>query len=267
VAVAGGEAAARGDGQERAVRASGRLGFAARAVLYAMVGALAFRLAIGVGSGDEASQQGAMEALAQRPFGGTLLAAVAVGLAAYALFRLSQAVRGRGDGGVLSRRVSPAVRAVVNGGLSALAFQELLGAGEGSSESGVTAAVLRMPGGTWLVVALGVVVIAVGVKQFVDAWKGDTDELTRAGQVPARARGLARATGRAGYVGRGVVFVLVGGFLVRAAVRHDPESGVGLDAALQELLDAPFGSPLLIAVAIGLILFGLHCAVEARYSR
>jgi type IV secretory pathway TrbD component len=183
------------------------------------------------------------------------------------VFRLSQAIRGPGNGGVVRRRVVPAVRAVVNGGLSALAFQELVGAGEGGSESGVTAAVLRMPGGTWLVAALGLVVVGVGVKQFVDAWRGDTDELTRAGQVPAKGRRLARATGRAGYVGRGVVFVLVGGFLARAAIRHDPASGVGLDAALKELLDTPFGSPVLVAVAAGLILFGAHCAVEARYSR
>lgn len=207
-----------------------------------------------------------MAEVASQPFGSVLLAALAAGLAGYAIYRLVEAVRGRGEGGFVRRRVAPAVRAVVNGGLAVLAVRQLIGARR-TEESSVTAAVLAWPAGAWLVGGLGVVVAAVGVQQFVEAWRGDTDELTGPGQVPPKARAFARTIAVAGYVGRGVVFLLVGGFLVRAAVRHDPESGVGLDAALQELLEAPFGTPLLIAVAAGLILFGLHCAVEARYAR
>lgn len=256
------------DTTDRAARASGRTGFAARAVLYVLVGLLALRLAFGGGAGTDASQQGAMAQVASGPFGGTLLAALAAGLAGYALFRFHQAVRGRGEGGILRRRVVPAVRGLIYGGLSALAVQELVNPGEdGPEEAGVTAAVLELPGGTWLVAGIGLIVAAVGVWQFVHAWRGDTDELAGPGRVPARGRRLARATGQLGYVGRGVVFSLVGGFLVRAAIRHDPDAGVGLDAALQEVVEAPFGSGLLTVVAVGLILFGVHCGVEARYAR
>lgn len=264
--LADGEVASTGDGaSRRAVQASGRTGFAARGVLYTLVGVLALRLAAGAGAGaEEASQQGAMREVASRPFGGTLLAVLAVGLLGYAAFRLSQAVRGRGDGGAFSRRVVPAARAAVNAGLAGLAVQVLLGH-QTTEESSVTAAILAMPGGSWLVAGVGLVIAAVGVRQLVEAWTGDTDDLTGPGQVPARRAG--RAIAAAGYVGRGAVFLVVGGFLVRSAVRHDPESGVGLDAALQEVLEAPFGGLLLTGVAVGLILFGLHCFVEARYGR
>ncbi len=255
-----------GDADERAVEASARAGFAARAVLYGLVGVLAARLALG-GSGEDASQQGAMEAVAARPFGGVLLGALGVGLAGYALYRAVQAVRGLDGDGILERRIVPAVRALVNAGLSFLAFQELVGARSDATESSVTAMILGWPGGAWLVSAVGLVVVGVGVKQLVSAWTGDVNELSSPHQLPPRSRRTARTVGRLGHLGRGVAFLAVGGFLVRAALTHDPESGVGLDAALDEVLAAPFGTPLLFGVAVCLFLFGVHCAVEAWYGR
>jgi hypothetical protein len=263
-AIAGGAGA--GAAQRQAVEASGRAGFAARAVLYAVVGALAVQLALG-DPGEDASQQGAMAAVAQQPFGGVLLGALAVGLAGYALYRAVQAVRGRGVDGVFKRRVVPAVRAVVNALLAFLAFQELFGVGDDTSEPGVTAAVLAAPGGPLLVAGLGLVVVAVGVHQLTKAWTGDVNELADPASLPPRARRTARAIGRLGHLGRAAVFGVVGGFLVRASLLHDPESGVGLDAALGEVVDAPFGTTLLLGVALCLVLFGVHCGVEAWYGR
>jgi hypothetical protein len=254
------------EAQAQAVETSARAGFAARAVLYAVVGLLAVQLALG-DTGEEASQQGAMALVAQQPFGGALLGALAVGLAGYALYRAFQAAQGRGDGGVVTRRVVPAVRAVVNALLAFLAFQELFGVGDDTSESGVTATVLDAPGGTFLVAGLGLVVAGVGVYQLTKAWTGDVNELVDPGRLPTRARRTARTVGRLGHLGRAAVFGVVGGFLVRAAVTHDPESGVGLDAALGEVVEAPFGVPLLLGVAVCLVLFGIHCAVEAWYGR
>lgn len=267
-------------GEDQAVGAAARLGFAARGLLYGVVGVLVLQLALGGGSEEDASQQGAMEALASQPFGGVLLGTVAVGLAAYAVFRAVQAIRGDGDeGGALRRHGVPAVRAVVNGGLSFLAFSVLLGAGSsgasgggsgggsGSTESSVTARVLELPGGVAVIVVLGLVIVGVGGKQLLTAARGDVNELSDPGQLPARARRTAHLAGRLGHVGRGLTLLLVGGFLVRAALTHDPEEGVGLDAALQEVVDAPFGTAVLTFVALCLVLFGVHCVIEARYAR
>jgi hypothetical protein len=255
-----------GDAQEQAVEASARAGFAARAVLYAVVGLLAVQLAVGDAT-EDASQQGAMAAVAEQPLGAVMLGALAFGLAGYALYRAVQAVKGRGGGGVLKRRGVPAIRALVNGLLAFLAFQELLGVGEDRTESGVTAAVLDAPGGPLFVGGLGLVVAAVGVYQLTKAWTGDVHELADPSSLPPRARRTAHLIGRLGHLGRAAVFGVVGGFLVRAAVTHDPESGVGLDAALSEVVDAPFGTALLLGVAVCLVLFGVHCAVEAWYGR
>jgi hypothetical protein len=256
------------DAAEVVVGLSARVGFAARGVLYGIVGVLALRLAFGeTGSDEEASQMGALDVVAARPFGGTLLAMLAVGLAGYALYRVVQAARGRGEGSVLSRRVVPGVRGLVNGLLSVLAWQEVLEARTERTESSVTAAALALPGGVIAVTALGLIVIGVAVGQLVHAVTGDVHELVEPRRLRGRRRTVAEVVGRLGYLGRAVVFGVVGGFLVRAALRSDPEQGVGLDAALSELIDAPSGSALLTATAVCLVLFGVHCVVEAAWSR
>src|SRR3954449_5223713 len=73
----------------------GRAGLVARGVVYAVVGILALKLALGDG-GKATSQQGALKAVAQQPFGKFLLVALAIGLGGYALWRLTRAALGHG---------------------------------------------------------------------------------------------------------------------------------------------------------------------------
>jgi hypothetical protein len=262
-----GEDDPRGETTRVAVHTTARIGFAARGVLYGIVGLLAVQLVDGRGGASDASHQGAVDAVAARPFGGALLVVLAVGMAGYAVFRTVEAVRGEGDGGVLSRRVVPAVRALVNAGIALLAIEEVAGAQADTSESSVTAAVLGVPGGRVAVAVVGLIVVGVGGKQLAHAARGDVHELVDETALQGRRRALAHVAGRFGHLGRAVVFVLVGGFLVRAALRVDPEEGVGLDAALQELLAAPLGPWLVGVTAACLVLFGVHCLVEAAYAR
>jgi hypothetical protein len=70
-----------------------------------------------------------------------------------------------------------------------------------------------------------------------------------------------------GLFGRAALFALVGGFLVRAAVRHDATKGVGLDAALKEMASKTYGPVVLAVFAAGMFLFGAFCFVEARYRK
>lgn len=261
------EATASSAGGDRcAVRTSARVGFVARAALYMIVGVLAVQLASGTAE-EDASQQGAMALVASTPFGAVLLGSLGLGLVGYAMFRAVEAVRGDGDGGVLMRRVVPAARAGVNGLLAFLALQELLEQAEGDAESSVTEAVLDLPGGTALVVAVGLVIVAVAVHQLRKAWTGDVHELADPSALPPRARRIASTVGRLGHLGRAAVFGLVGGFLIRAAITDEPDDGVGLDGALGEVVEAPLGPGLLTAVGAALVLFGVHCAVEAWYGR
>jgi hypothetical protein len=73
--------------------------------------------------------------------------------------------------------------------------------------------------------------------------------------------------GRAGYLSRAVVTAIIGFLVVLAAVRFDPAKARGLDLALRELADKPFGRPLLLLVALGLACFGIYSLVEAKLRR
>ena len=70
-----------------------RAGFVARALIYGIIGLLAFDLAIGRG-GKITNQQGALRTVEQHSFGHAMLAALAVGLGGYALWRLLRAALG-----------------------------------------------------------------------------------------------------------------------------------------------------------------------------
>lgn len=251
---------------EVAVTSTARFGFAARGVLYSILGVLAVRLALGETATD-ADQQGAMTVVAARPFGLLLLGTLTVGWFAYAVFRGVEAVRGRGDASAFERRLVPAVRCGVYLLLAGLGVQELVEARRDDLEASATATLLGFPGGRVVVAAVGLVLVGVGLRQLAHAITGDVHELSDAAAFGRVRGGVSHAIGRAGHLGRAVVFALAGGFLVRAVWRIDPDQGVGLDAALQELIDAPFGTPVLVVTAACLIAFGAHCVLEAVWPR
>ena len=75
---------------------------------------------------------------------------------------------------------------------------------------------------------------------------------------------MITALGSLGFLARGLVFCMVGWFLVESALDDDPNHTGGLDAALRRLADSDHGPTLLRLVAVGLILFGVYRLVDAR---
>jgi hypothetical protein len=82
------------------------------------------------------------------------------------------------------------------------------------------------------------------------------------------ARPLAiviRVLGGFGSGARAVVFVLVGVFLVKAAVLSHADQANGLDAIIRSVDSSPRGAWLLTLLAAGLFCYGIYCLAEARY--
>ncbi|MGZ8771474.1 MAG: DUF1206 domain-containing protein, partial [Aeromicrobium sp.] len=71
--------------------------------------------------------------------------------------------------------------------------------------------------------------------------------------------------GKIGYVSKGIALLIVGGLFLGAAWTHDPDKSGGLDQALRELLDRPFGSLMLGVIAFGIGCYGLFCFARARH--
>lgn len=258
--------------RRRGVERVARAGLAGKGLLYVVVGLLAGRVALhGGAGGHEASQTGAIQAVAEGPFGAALLAVLALGLSGYALWRLAQVGIGPVDGSDLPGpvvRLTFLVRGVGYGAIAVLAWRTLLvgGGGDGGGEQRWTRQLLELPFGVPLVVAIGVVFVGVGLYQvkagvgrgFMDAT--DTGSMSRSGRT------WFERTGVAGHLARAVVYVLVGLFLAHAALTFDTDR-VGLDAALSELAGAPFGTAMLVMVAVGLVLYGLFCFAMSRHAR
>jgi hypothetical protein len=231
-----------------------RVGLVAKGISYGLVGALALKLALGDG-GAATSNQGAMQHLAGTSFGTIVLVLLAIGLAAYAVWRLIQAWQG-------TERFVNVARFVIYGALTYSAARILVGAGQQSQNKSAhktTAAVLGWPGGPWIVGAAGLVLIAIGLYQlymgisrkFEEKWRGQSD--------------LGNVVGVIGHLARFVVLVLMGVFAIKAAVDYNPQKAVGLDGALQKLAHESYGSFLLGLTAAGLIAYAVFCFVDARY--
>jgi Domain of Unknown Function (DUF1206) len=270
-----------GAGSAGVGRASGRRGFewlarggfVARGALYGIIGILALKLAFGVG-GKTTDQKGALETLAQQPFGKVLLILVAVGLAGYALWRFVRAALGHGveatnDSGF--DRVAAFASGVVYAGLCAIAVSILVGSSQAGSGSGTSrkaaGGVLGWPAGQWLVGLAGAIMIGVALYQ---GYRGVTksflkDSKTEEMSVPVRH--WVTRIGVVGHLARMIVFGLVGVFLIKAAVDYNPSAAIGLDGALRKLAAQTYGSVLLGLVAAGLIAFALYSLSDARYRR
>ncbi|GAB5533906.1 MAG: DUF1206 domain-containing protein [Rubricoccaceae bacterium] len=255
------------------VETAGRVGYAVKGVLYALLGVLAVEAARGGGSAE--GQTGALRSLAGEPFGSILLGVLTVGLAAYALWRLSTAVldpEGHGTdasglvhrGGYLASALAYGTFAFVAG---RLVFGDGGGSGSGGGASEQTQMAFGLPGGRWLVAAAAVALVGFAIREAWRAYSATFMSNLALDGFARHKRTLIERLGRAGLAARAVVYGLMGVSLAVAAWQTDAQEAVGLDGALASLRDAPYGPWLLGAVGLGLAAYGLYCGVNARYRR
>src|SRR5262245_42829355 len=139
--------------------------------------------------------------------------------------------------------------------------------GENHDEKELTARALDWPLGRWLVAAAGLVVVGVGLYNIYRGLSQDfRDELKEEQMKGAERRGYS-VLGLIGFTARGVIFVLAGFFVVRAAWQYDPKEAAGLDGALARLAHAEYGMFLLACVAAGLLAYALFSFAQARYRK
>lgn len=238
-----------------------RLGYAAKGVVYLIIGFLAFRAATAAGSPEGAT--GALASLADEAGGRIMLMLVAFGLLAHALWRVVQAALDPEHGGHeakdIGRRLFYGLSAVIYGSLAWTALQLARGRGTGGDDGQQLwiGRLLELPAGRWLVMAAGLGVIAYGLHQLVKAWRADVRRhMTRNDQWIV-------ALGRAGIAARGLVFLPVGWFVFNAGRHYNAEAAGGTDQALQMLERGG----LLAFVGIGLIAYGLHQFTKAAWRR
>ncbi len=249
-----------------------RCGHAARGVVYALIGVLAVRLAMGDG-GDATGPGQALSHLRDEPFGEIALWVIAIGLIAFALWRFIDGARdieGKGSRGKgLALRAgfigSGAAHAALALTAIGLAMGTSSGGGGDASAQSWSATLLGQPFGRWLLGAVALGFIGHAAAQVWKAWKGSFLKHVATEQLKPGTVRAVRIVGGTGIAARGVAWALVGGFLIVAAVTYDASRAHGLGGALSELLEQPFGPWLLGAVAVGLVAFGIYNLVLGRF--
>lgn len=245
-----------------------RLGLTARGLVYLLMGALA--LLVANGSHLAVDQKNALSQLLRQPYGFLLVTCMAVGFAAYAVWRLSEATFGVVGAG---RRVGPRLQSLLRGliyaSLAATTISLLMGSRQSQSmqQQGYARDVLAMSGGRWIVAGVGLCVAVTGA---VMMEQGATAYFMRyfpRGSTSMRARNAIRLIGRIGTLSRGLIFVLAGALIVLAGWIYKPAKASGVDAAVNTIQAWPRGNLFLTCVAVGLLLFGVYGLCEARYRR
>ncbi|MFW6358889.1 MAG: DUF1206 domain-containing protein [Chroococcales cyanobacterium] len=251
-----------------------RFGYAAKGVVYAVIGILAVQAALGWG-GETTGTTGALHAIARQPFGKALLAVIAVGLLGYVIWRFVEAIKdpeheGNDAKGIV-KRIGYAISGIIYIAIAWTAAQLAFTVG-GANENGdtqqeATAWLLSQPFGQWLVATVGALVIGLGFYKFYKAYSVKFRRQLKVSQMSPKEETWAIRISRFGIAARGVVFTLIGIFLIQAALQARAEEVKGLDEVLQAIAQQPLGKFLLAIVALGLIAYGIYMGVQARYRR
>lgn len=247
-----------------------RSGYAARGVVYVILGAIALSGAA-AGSGENASTEGALSTLLAQPFGRVLLAGVAIGLIGHVLWRLAQAFLNadnqESDAKGWAARAGNFASALANGALALAAARMVIASGGGSGgqgEQGLAAWLMQQSYGQVLVGLAGLALIIAGG---VQVWRGVSAKYRKHVKLPAEHEDLLHMICVVGLSARGVLLAISGGFFVYAAFTVNPEQAGGLAEGLDWVRQLPFGMFLYSLAAAGLVAFGAYSVIEAWYRR
>ena len=250
-----------------------RFGYVAKGFVYAAIGILALLAAFSAG-GKTTDTSGALQTISNQPFGQILLALIAVGLVGYAIWRLIEAFndpdnKGSDAKGIFSRlgyALSGLAYLGVAFNAALLAFGSSSGSSGGSSsKQDWTATVMQQPFGRWLVGIGGALIIGIGFYRIYQAYKIKFRKKLNMSELSAKQKKWLVNISRFGIAARGVVFVMIGFFVLQAAKNYDPQKVKGLDGALQTLAQQPYGKILLGLMALGLIGYAVYLWLQARY--
>lgn len=247
-----------------------RIGYAARGVLFLLIGGFALLAAGGFGVHPQGARD-ALEHLFRGAIGAVLLWLLAFGLLCFAGWRLRQAILdtenyGRGAYGLTRRCVLAASGAFYIA--LAVATSRITIAPRQTSEDEAarqwTAWVMAQPLGRVVIALIAAGFIGVAIGLAVKVFRAPARQRLDIGR---KLRFWAVLAGSFGILTRAVVFLLIGCFVGLAAYDSNSREAAGLAGVLRAMQHQTFGGGLLAVAAVGLLAFGLFEMVEAVARR
>jgi hypothetical protein len=243
-----------------------RLGYAARGIVYLVLGWIA------LSSGKALSTSQTVQAIEDLPLGGPLLFVLTFGLFGYGLYKIYTAALDLDDDGTgakaVVKRIGRAGGGLAYWSLAYLAATQLLGGGDSGPDAGRASGsggaqqeaatdVAATTGGDTLLTIIGLVILGIAAAQFVIAYRAKFMN-----EMPGAPR-LVKPAGQAGYAARAIIIAMVGYFALQAGL--DGERVRNFGDALAVVREDHLG--LFKLIAAGLMLFGLVSLMMARYRR
>lgn len=237
-----------------------RVGYAARGVVYVLLGYLALSSAGQTSAGPQAS----FDFLQDVPLGSAVLYVTAVGLLAYALYKLMAALsdleQKGSDAKGTAQRLGYGASGLAHVVLAWSAFQFAHGDKQsaGADTSGEAA-------GTLLAWETGAIVVGLVGLGFIASAAFQGRSAVTASFMRTVGGGAPSAVcwiGRIGHAARAVVFLVIGWSLVHSAWLGKAAEAKGLGSALLSLRE---NQVLYMIVALGLVMFGVFSLIVARH--
>ena len=244
-----------------------RTGFAAKGIVYLLLGFLGMRAAFGAGSAG--STQAALVEVLRAPYGRWLLTALAVGLAWYAIWRFIEAFGDANQKGNepkgLARRAGYFASGAIYSAIALDAFSLVM---RWDNESGQARSVLAPLLTGPVAILAAIVLLGYGGYQIWKGIAGNLGKQLKEGEARREAGPWVLVLSRIGLAGRGALFVVMGYWLVT-----HPGSGPAMASestaggALQLLTRLPQGEWFMALAAAALMAYGVNQLAHARYRR
>lgn len=245
-----------------------RAGYAARGLVYVLVGMMAVLGSIGGGSPDSES---ALQMVLSQPFGRIWLGFIGLCLIGFIVWRLAQSLANADNhpadlkGYVV--RAGLLISAITYSGLALFAVTHALMMSTGQSggdSSSWTEWLMQQPYGRYLVGIVGLCILGAGAAHIV---KGIRRSYHRYLAFDANLHPALDSCCVFGLVAKGIVFLIIAVFFLYAAFMIDPDQAGSMADALTWVRQFPLGGVLYLAIGLGLACFGIYGFVEARYRR
>ena len=255
------------------IKGFARFGLVSKGIVYTLSGVLALMAALHVGNSDEqnADRTGVFNFVYDQPMGRVLLGIIAIGLLCYACWRLFQGIKDTEKKGTDLKGIGSRAAYVFSGlvyfSIAFYAARIVLTnvKQNGDSKKELAQTLLEQPFGQFLMGIAAAIMIGSGVSQLYRALSGSYKKHVQKHNNTKTASILVKA-GQLGYVARGIVWLLVGWFFVKAAYSASPNKAGDSGDSFSWIESAQYGSLLLAVLALGLVCYGVFMFMRARYQ-
>ena len=256
---------------DKRIKGMARLGYAAKGIVYGIIGGLTLMAALNLG-GEKPDKLRVLKFIEEQPFGKVLLVIIGFGLLCYCSWRIFQAIadpdRKGSDSKGLFTRSGYFVSGILYLSFGAAAIMRVLDSGGGSKTQDKNVPFLATDAGIILIGIAGCIILGTAVRQFIKVYKQKyLEEFDLTSISDQQKRKLVKRMANFGLAARGVIFLIIGFFAVKAALDANPDEIKDTSDVFNFLHQMSYGAFLLGIVSAGLVAYAIHMLLLARYRK